>query len=65
VKFAGIVTIVLAALMYDAHQMARAALAPVIRLGMPMMRGVTRVVALLLWPFEFLIEFLTTFGTMA
>ena len=64
-KFAGIVAIIVAALMYDAHRAARTIIKPVIGVAMPVMRGVTRLVALLLWPVEHLIEFLATFGTMA
>ena len=54
-KFAGILFIIWVALMYTADGAVRRMVRPVVHLSMPIMRGVTRAVAVLLWPLEQLI----------
>ena len=54
-KFAGILFIIWVALMYTADGTVRRLVRPVIWVAMPVMRGITRVVAVLLWPLEQLI----------
>ncbi len=65
VKFAGILFIIWVALLYDADGMVRRMITPFVRVAKPVMRGVTNAVAVVLWPFEHLIEWLATLGTMA
>ena len=65
VKFVGILLIIWAALLYSADGAVKKIFRPVVRVSVPVMRAITAVVALLLWPLEHLIEFLATFGTMA
>jgi YkoY family integral membrane protein len=57
-KFAGILFIIWVALMYTADGSVRRMVRPVVHISMPVMRGITRVVALLLWPLEQLIAML-------
>jgi YkoY family integral membrane protein len=56
VKFAGIVFLIWMALLYSADGAVRRLIRPVIWLSVPVMRGITRVVAILLTPIEYLIE---------
>jgi hypothetical protein len=56
VKFAGILGIIWVALLYDADGGVRRLVQPVVRISMPIMRGVTAVVGALLSPIERLIE---------
>jgi predicted tellurium resistance membrane protein TerC len=65
VKFAGILFIIWAALLYDADGVVRKLIRPLVRLSRPVMAGITRVVSIVLWPLEHLVEFLATFGSMA
>ena len=62
VKFAGILFIIWVALLYDADGAVRRLVRPLVRIARPVMRGVTRVVALLLWPLEYALEWLTLIG---
>jgi len=64
VKFAGILFIIWVALLYDSDGVVRKVVTPFVRVARPVMAGVTRVVGILIWPFEHLIEYLSTFGTM-
>lgn len=61
-KFAGIVFLIWVALLYSADGAVRKWLRPVIWLAVPVMRGITRVVAILLTPFEYLIEMIAGGG---
>lgn len=51
-KFVGILVIIWVALFYEADGAVRRAVKPVVRLSVPVMRGITRVVGLLLYPLE-------------
>ena len=64
VKFAGILFIIWVALLYDADGVVRRLIRPFVRVAKPVMSGITRVVAMVLWPFEALIEWMATFGTL-
>ena len=64
VKFAGILFIIWVALLYDADGVIRRLVQPLVRLAKPVMSGITRAVAAVLWPFEYLIDWIATFGTL-
>jgi len=51
-KFVGILMIIIAALSYEADQTARRLITPLVKLSIPLMRVVTRVVGIILWPLE-------------
>jgi len=55
-KFAGILFIIWVALLYDADGAVRRIVRPLVHVAMPLMRGVTRVVSLLLWPLTQILE---------
>jgi YkoY family integral membrane protein len=55
VKFVGILLIIWAALMYSADGAVKRVFNPVVRVAFPLMRGVTRVVSIAIWPLEQLI----------
>jgi len=55
-KFAGILFIIWMALQYAADGVVQRLIRPLTRIAMPMMRAVTQVVALLVWPIERLFE---------
>jgi YkoY family integral membrane protein len=63
-KFAGIVFLIWIALLYSADGAVRKMLRPVIWVSVPVMRGITRIVAVLLTPLEYLIEMIAGGGTM-
>jgi YkoY family integral membrane protein len=50
VKFVGILVIIWAALLYSADGAVKRIFTPVVRIGVPLMRAVTAVVAVVLWP---------------
>ncbi len=50
-KFAGILLIILVALQYEADHTTRRVVRPIVHVSVPLMRGLTRLVAVLLWPF--------------
>jgi YkoY family integral membrane protein len=54
-KFVGILIIIWVALFYEADGAVRRLVTPIVRLSMPVMRGITRVVSFILWPLEQLI----------
>ena len=56
VKFAGILLIIWVALLYDADGAVRRLLRPVVHVAVPVMRIITRMVALLVWPLSRAIE---------
>ena len=60
VKFAGILMIIWVALLYDADGAVRRLATPFIRLSRPVMRGITRAVAIVLWPFEHALELISS-----
>jgi tellurite resistance protein TerC len=62
VKFAGILFIIWVALLYDADGMVRRLVTPVMRVSKPIMAGITRAVAVVLWPLEYVIERIATMG---
>jgi YkoY family integral membrane protein len=51
-KFVGILIIIWIALFYEADGAVRRMVTPIVRLSMPVMRGITRVVSFILWPLE-------------
>jgi tellurite resistance protein TerC len=51
-KFVGILMIIIIALSYEADHTARRLITPLVKMSMPIMRGVTRVVGFVLWPLE-------------
>jgi YkoY family integral membrane protein len=51
-KFVGILVIIWVALFYEADGAVRRMVTPIVRLSMPVMRAVTRVVGIILWPLE-------------
>ena len=61
-KFAGILFIIWIALLYAADGVVRRAVRPLVHIAMPLMRGFTRLVAIPLWPLNFLIERITSLG---
>lgn len=61
-KFAGIVFLIWTALLYSADGAVRKLLRPVIALAVPVMSGITRVVAILLTPLEYLLEMIAGGG---
>lgn len=54
-KFVGILVIIWIALFYEADGAVRRLVTPIVRLSMPVMRVITRVVGIILWPLEKLI----------
>lgn len=54
-KFAGILFLIWVALLYAADGAVRRIVRPFLRVAMPVMRGITQVVAVLVWPLEQLI----------
>lgn len=55
VKFVGILVIIWAALLYSADGAVKRLFNPLVRVAVPIMRGITRVVSFVLWPLEQLI----------
>lgn len=55
-KFVGILMIIWVALFYEADGTVRRAVTPIVRLSVPVMGAITRVVGLVLWPLEQLFE---------
>jgi predicted tellurium resistance membrane protein TerC len=51
-KFVGILMIIVVALSYDADKTVRRLVTPVVKISVPVMKGVTRVVGVVIWPFE-------------
>lgn len=51
-KFVGILMIIIIALSYEADKTVRRFVTPIVKMSIPVMRGVTRVVGLLIWPLE-------------
>lgn len=51
-KFVGILMIIIVALSYDADKTTRRLVTPFIKMSIPVMHAVTRVVAIILWPLE-------------
>jgi tellurite resistance protein TerC len=51
-KFVGILVIIFIALFYEADGAVRRLVRPIVRLSVPVMRGITRVVSIVLWPLE-------------
>ncbi len=49
-KFAGILVIIWIALFYEADGAVRRLVTPIVKMSMPVMRGITRVVGIILWP---------------
>lgn len=62
VKFAGIMLLIVVALRYAASNAVRKLVQPVIWFAVPVMRGITRVVAILVTPLEYLIEMIAGGG---
>ena len=62
-KFAGILFIIWVALLYDADGVIRRLVQP-LRLAKPVMSGITRAVAAVLWPFSTSDRLIATFGTL-
>jgi YkoY family integral membrane protein len=52
VKFVGILMIIWAALLYSADGAVKTFVRPLVRVAVPVMRGITRVVSIVLWPLE-------------
>lgn len=63
VKFAGILFIIWVALLYASDGAVRRIVRPLVHVAVPVMRGVTRVVALMLWPLTRIVELVTSSGT--
>ena len=61
-KFAGILFIIWIALLYAADGAVRRAVRPLVHIAMPVMRGVTRAGAVLLWPLAFVVDRLASLG---
>jgi tellurite resistance protein TerC len=51
-KFVGILIIIWIALFYEADGAVRRIVKPIVKLSVPVMRGITRVIAIILWPLE-------------
>jgi tellurite resistance protein TerC len=51
-KFVGILIIIWIALFYEADGAVRRIVTPIVKLSVPVMRGITRVIAIILWPLE-------------
>lgn len=49
-KFVGILVIIWIALFYEADGAVRRLVTPIVKMSMPVMRGITRVVGIILWP---------------
>lgn len=57
-KFVGILMIIIIALYYEADGAMRKLVRPIVKVSMPIMRGITRVVGIIIWPLEQLIAML-------
>lgn len=57
-KFAGILMIIWVALFYEADGAVRRVVRPLVKLSIPVMRGITQGVAIILWPLEQLLAFI-------
>ena len=55
-KFAGILMIIMVALFYEADGGVRRVVKPIVKLSIPVMRAVTEVVGIILWPLEQLLS---------
>ena len=55
-KFVGILMIIILALFYEADQTVKRLVTPIVKVSIPMMRLVTRIVGIVLWPLEKLFE---------
>ena len=62
IKFAGILFLIWVALLYAADGAVRRLIKPVIWVAVPVMRGITRVVAFVLTPLEYLVEMIAGGG---
>ena len=51
-KFAGILVIIMVALFYEADATVRRLVKPIVKLSIPVMRAITQVVGVILWPLE-------------
>lgn len=51
-KFVGILMIIIVALSYEADRTVRRLVTPIVKISVPIMRGVTRIVAIILWPLD-------------
>ena len=51
-KFVGILMIIIVALYYEADQTVRRVVTPIVKMSMPVMRAVTRLVGIIIWPLE-------------
>ena len=51
-KFVGILVIIWIALFYEADGAVRKMVTPIVKLSFPVMRGISRVVSIILWPLE-------------
>jgi YkoY family integral membrane protein len=58
-KFAGILLIILVALQYEADQTTRRIVRPLVHVSVPLMRGLARLVSVLMWPFTRTLSALT------
>lgn len=54
-KFVGILIIIWVALFYEADGAVKRLVTPIVRMSIPMMRGISRIVSIILWPLERLI----------
>ena len=61
-KFAGILFIIWIALLYAADGAVRRVVRPLVHVAVPLMRGLTRAVAILLWPLTFVVDRLVSLG---
>ena len=51
-KFVGILMIIWIALLYEADGAVRRLVRPIVKMSIPVMRGITQAVSIILWPFE-------------
>lgn len=51
-KFVGILMIIIVALYYEADRTVKKLVTPIIKISVPVMRGITRVVGIIIWPLE-------------
>jgi len=51
-KFVGILIIIMIALFYEADGAVRRIVRPIVKMSIPLMRAITFVVDIMLWPFE-------------
>ena len=61
-KFVGILFIIWMALLYDADGMVRRLVTPLLRVAKPIMGGITRAVAVVVWPLEYVVERIAMMG---